>query len=83
MRPGGLRQCPETDRQTGKGIIMAKPTPEPKHPGDEAEAAAPPGKKRIWTKPVVRPLYQIENVSTHPIISPLKTGEFGTTYRGS
>ena len=61
---------------------MAKPAPEPKHPKDEAEAAAPLG-KRIWTKPVVRPLYQIENVSTHPIISVLKTGEFGTTYRGS
>ena len=50
-------------------------------PKDYAEAETPP-KKMAWTKPTVRPLYQIEGVSTQPVFDPNKVGEFGDTYRG-
>ena len=42
-------------------------------PPDDRGEMSPP-KKRAWAKPVVRPLYQIERVSTHPTLDPLRTG---------
>ena len=49
-------------------------------PPDEGEAGA--SAKKTWTKPTVRPLYQIEGVGAHPIIDNFKTGELGNVYRG-
>ena len=50
-------------------------------PPDDRGEMSPP-KKRAWAKPVVRPLYQIESVSTHPTLDPFRTGEQGLAYRG-
>ena len=54
----------------------------PHPPGDEGEVRAST-KKKVWTKPTVRPLYQIEGVSSHPTFDPDKVGELGTIYRGT
>ena len=51
-------------------------------PRDEAEAGTPL-KKRAWAKSVIRPLYQVESVSTQPVFDPDKMGEVGNNYRGS
>ena len=56
--------------------------PHPPGPGDEGEVRAST-KKKTWTKPTVRPLYQIEGVSSHPTVDPNKVGELGFVYRSS
>ena len=59
---------------------MSTPPP-PVSPRDDAEVETPL-KKRAWAKPVIRPLYQIESVSTNPVYDGDKVGEPGYLYRG-
>ena len=53
-----------------------------KSPPPRGEAEAEASAKKTWTKPAVRPLYQIEGVGAHPVLDTLKAGEVGNVYRG-